>query len=214
MGRGTAAMLGHTAGRRMLKPLLNLMPRRRHRGVSLVESMVVLAVSAVVLATGAPAIGRWVRDLEVRNSASALLSALQAARAEAVTRNTDVRIALGDAQGRIGWRLSCVRAMPGCPNPIRSQPVDGISRVRWAASLAPMPAFDQALPAGARLPGNISFDTVGAAPAVAAGLDLARIDVIHADDADARRLVVLVTAQGMVRLCDPAPAAAIPERCN
>ncbi len=192
------------------------MPMRcgRNSGVSLVESLVVLAVSAVVLATGAPALGRWVRDLEVRSSASVLLSALQAARTEAVTRNADVRLALGDAQGRIGWRLSCVRVTPNCPDTIRRLPVDGSSRVRWGGASAAMPGFDSALAAGAGLPGRVGFDAVGAAPAVAAGTDLARIDITHADDAAARRLVVLVAAQGMVRLCDPAAVAGTPEHCR
>lgn len=188
------------------------------RGVSLVESLVVLAVSAVVLATGAPALGRWVRDLEVRSSAGALLSALQAARTEAVTRNADVRLALGDAQGRNGWRLSCVRVTPHCPDTIRRQPVDGASRVRWgAAVVTAMPAFGTALVAGAAMPGQIGFDAMGAAPDIAAGTGLARIDVTHADSADsadAHRLIVLVAAQGMARLCDPAAAAGHPEHCH
>ncbi len=185
------------------------------RGVSLVESLVVLAVSAVVLATGAPALGRWVRDLEVRSSAGALLSALQAARIEAVTRNADVRLALGDAQGRIGWRLSCVRVTTDCPDTIRRQPVDGSSRIRWgAAALAAMPAFSTALAAGTGLPGQVGFDAVGAAPDIAAGTGLARIDVIHADSTDARRLIVQVAAQGMARLCDPAAADGHPEHCH
>ncbi len=204
-------MLDHEAGRRMLTQRA----RGQARGVSLVESLVVLAVSAAVLATGAPALGRWVRDLEVRSSAGALLSALQAARSEAVTRNTDVRIALGDAQGRIGWRLSCVRVTAQCPDPIRRQPVNGSSRVRWGASaLAAMPAFGSALAAGTGLPGQVGFDAVGAAPDVADGTGVARIDITHADSADARRLIVLVAAQGMARLCDPAAADGHPEHCH
>ena len=198
----------------MPKPMFKPMPGRQNSGVSLVESLVVLAVSAVVLAIGAPALGGWVRDLEVRSSASVLLSALQSARAEAVTRNADVRLALGDAQGRIGWRLSCVRVTPNCPDPIRQLPADGNSRVRWGGAFAPMPAFDTALAAGASMPGRVGFDAVGAAPAVAVGTDLARIDITHADDAAARRLVVLVAAQGMARLCDPAAQAGDPERCD
>ncbi len=194
----------------MLKPRL----RGRDRGVSLVESLVVLTVSAVVLATGAPALARWVRDLEVRSSAGTLLSALQAARTEAVTRNADVRLALGDAQGRAGWRLSCVRVTPHCPDTIRRQLADGSSHVRWGASPAGVTTFGTALAAGAGLPGRVGFDALGAAPAIAAGTDLARIDVTHADSADAHRLVVLVAAQGMVRLCDPAASAGHPEHCH
>lgn len=195
-----------------------MLSARRHghgAGVTLVESMIVLAVCAAVLALGAPAFGDWVRDLEVRNSASALLAALQTARAEAVARNADVRLALSDTQGRAGWQLSCVRATAQCPATLRQQPVSASGRARWGAStLAAMPAFGTALDAGAGLPGTVRFDAVGAAPAVAGGIDVARIDVTHADHPAARRLVVLVAAQGMVSMCDPGAAVGRPERCR
>ncbi len=184
-------------------------------GVSLVESLIVVAVSAMVMAAGAPAFGRWVRDLEVRSSAGALLAALQAARTEAVTRNADVRLALGDVQGRTGWVLSCVRVSAQCPATIRRQPVSIGGRVRWgAASATVMPGFDAVLAAGAGLPGNVGFDAVGAAPSVAAGTDIARIDVTHADSTVARRLVVLVSGLGRVRVCDPAVDSGHPEHCH
>ncbi len=184
-------------------------------GVSLVESLLVLAVSAIVLAIATPAIGGWVRDLEVRSSAAALLAALQAARAEAVARNAEVQLTLGDDQGHVGWRLSCVRVNAQCPATIRQQPLQRADRVRWgASSLAGMPTFDTTVVAGAGLPGSVRFDAVGAAPAVAAGVDVARIDITHADAAAAHRLVVLVAAQGMVRLCDPAVALGHPQHCH
>ncbi len=184
-------------------------------GVSLVESLVVLAVAAIVLASGTPALSRWVRDIEVRSAASALLAALQAARAEAVVRNADVQLALGDAQGRTAWRLSCVRVSAQCPATIRQQPVGNDAGVRWgASSLADMPAFTTALAAGTGMPAGVRFDALGGAPAVAAGTDVARIDVTHADGAQVRRLVVLVAAQGMVRICDPAAAVGHPEHCH
>lgn len=184
-------------------------------GVSLVESLLVLAVSAIVLVTAAPAIGGWVRDLEVRSSAAALLAALQAARAEAVARNAEVQLAFGDEQGHPGWRLSCVRVTAQCPATLRQQPIRIADRVRWAAvSLADMPAFNTALRAGAGLPGSVRFDALGAAPAVAAGVDVARIDILHADTAVVRRQVLLIAAQGMVRLCDPAAATDHPQHCH
>ena len=184
-------------------------------GISLVESLIVVAVSAIVLAAGAPAFGHWVRDLEVRSSAAALLGALQAARIEAVTRNAEVRLALGDAQGRAGWVLSCVRTSAQCPATIRTQPVSIGGRVRWGAvALTAMPGFDIALDAGAGLPGRVGFDAVGAAPGVVAGTDIARIDVTHADGADAHRLIVLVSGLGRVRVCDPQAASAHPEHCH
>lgn len=183
-------------------------------GVSLVESMVVLAVSAIVLAAGAPSLGRWVRDLEVRSSAGVLHAALQAARAEAVARNASVRLELGDEQGRTAWTLSCVRVSAQCPARIRRQPASQATGVRWGASpLSGMPAYDTALVAGAGMPASVSFDALGTAPAIATGTDVARVDVIHANGGSIRRLVVQVSAQGMARICDPA-ALDHPAQCH
>ncbi len=194
--------------------MLNAARRVRASGVSLVESLVVLAVSAVLLATGVPSLGGWVRDLEVRSSAGALLTALQAARAEAIARNAGVRLVLSDAQGRAGWTLACVQVSVHCPATIRRQPVAQQGGIRWAASsLAGMPPFGTALVAGEGMPASVSFDAVGSAPAIANGNEVARIDVIHIDGEPARRLVVQVSAHGMARICDPV-ATREPRQCR
>lgn len=189
----------------------------RHRteaGVTIIELMTVLAVSSIVLAFAAPAAGHWLRDIEIRSSASALLAALQAARAEAITRNAPVRMTLTDPLGRPGWEINCVRVSVRCPATIRRQAVSLTSDVRWGASLpAAMPAFTVAVTAGNSLPAGVTFDALGAATAVGNGIDVARVDVTHARGAGARRLVILIAAQGMVRLCDPAAGTDRPERC-
>jgi type IV fimbrial biogenesis protein FimT len=185
------------------------------RGLTLIEMLITLSVSAVVLATGAPAMGQWLRDIEIRGSASSLLSALQAARAEALARNASVRLELSDMQGRPGWRLVCVQVSNRCPALIRKQVIDTQTSVRWGVSaLAAMPAFGAAIMAGHGLPAHVRFDPLGAAPAIASGSDVARVDITHANDATARRRVVLITAQGMVRVCDPSVASAHPEHCH
>lgn len=184
-------------------------------GITLAEVLITLSVSAVVLATGAPAMGQWVRDIEIRGSASSLLSALQAARAEALSRNTPVRLELIDAQGRPGWRLACVQVSGRCPALIRQQPVDTGTGVRWGvAMLTSMPDFGTTIAAGQRMPASVRFNALGAAPSVSAGDDIARIDITHANDANARRRIVLIAAQGMVRVCDPAAASGHPEHCH
>ncbi len=187
----------------------------RQAGVTLAEVLLTLTVSAIVLTIGAPAMGHWVRDIEIRGSASSLLSALQAARAEALSRNASVRLDLSDAQGRPGWRLGCVQVSKRCPALIRQETVNTGTGVRWGgATLAGMPAYSAAVAAGKRMPAAVSFDAIGAAPAVATSGDIARIDVTHANDANARRRIVLIAARGQVRLCDPSAAVGHPEHCH
>lgn len=189
--------------------------RRRQEGVTLAEVLITLSVSAIVLAIGAPAMGQWVRDIEVRGSASSLLSVLQAARAEALSRNAAVRLELTDAQGRPGWRLECVQVSARCPAVIRQEPVNTGTAIRWGTSAqAGLPAFDVAIAAGKGMPAGIRFDALGAAPAVATGSDIARVDITHASGANVRRRIVLIAARGMARVCDPSAAIGHPEHCQ
>jgi type IV fimbrial biogenesis protein FimT len=187
----------------------------RQCGVTLIEILMTLSVSAVVLAIGSPAIGQWVRDIEVRSSASNLLSVLHAARAEALSRNATVRLELTDEQGRPGWRLVCVQVSARCPALIRQEAVNAMTAIRWGVStLSDMPAFSAAIGAGHGMPARLRFDAVGAAPAITNGGDIARIDVTHASDTAARRRIVLIAAQGMARVCDPSAASGHPEHCH
>lgn len=204
-------MLDHEAGRDMLKRS----GRWCQCGLTLVEVLITLSVSATVLATAAPAMGSWLRDIEIRGSASSLLSALQAARAEALSRNATVRLELTDAQGYPGWRLVCVQVSNRCPALIRQQTVNAATGVRWGVSaLTGMPAYGVAIKAGKGLPASVRFDALGAAPAIAAGSDIARIDVTHAADENAKRRVIQIAAQGLVRICDPSVAGGHPEHCH
>lgn len=188
-------------------------PRAPH-GLTLVELMTVLAVGAILLAFAVPGGGRWLRDNEVRSQAGMLLAALQAARAEAIARNAEVRLQLTDGAGRPGWQLGCVRASARCPAVLRTQPVSASSRVRWGASAArPLPALAVALAPGSGFPASVTFDALGSAAAVESGNDIGRIDITHAGDANTRRLVILIAARGMLRLCDPQAAAGQPARC-
>ncbi|MFM7760995.1 MAG: Tfp pilus assembly protein FimT/FimU, partial [Burkholderiaceae bacterium] len=114
---------------------------QRVYGLTLIELQIVLTLGAVVIALGAPAMGQWVREIEVRSSAALLLSALHATRAEALTRNASVRLDLLDTEGRPSWRMTCVQATVRCPDTLRQHAVDTGTAVRWgAAKLSTMPS--------------------------------------------------------------------------
>lgn len=195
--------------------LMQLQLQAKQAGVTLAEVLITLSVSAVVLAIGAPAMGQWVRDIEIRGSASGLLAVMQAARAQALARNASVQLELTDAQGRPGWRVVCVRISSRCPAVIRQETVNSGTGVRWgSAKLKEMPAFGVAIAAGQGMPASLRFDAMGAAPAVATNTDIARIDITHANDVNARRRILLIAAQGLVRICDPTAANGHPEHCH
>jgi type IV fimbrial biogenesis protein FimT len=65
---------------------------RRQRGVTLIETMIVVAVSAVVLGTAAPSFKQMRARHQVEGPAIELASNLLFARSEAIARNESVRL--------------------------------------------------------------------------------------------------------------------------
>jgi type IV fimbrial biogenesis protein FimT len=68
--------------------------KRAARGVTLIELMVALVILGLVLFVAMPGVGAWIRNTQVRNTASSMLSGLAQARNEAVRRNAPVRFSL------------------------------------------------------------------------------------------------------------------------
>lgn len=175
------------------------------------EMLIVLTVLTIVLALGAPATARWLRQSEIRSSAESLRSALQKARTEAIARNTRISIRIGDQRGGTGWTMGYVRQSQACPAVLHRQRASADSNIRWgAASSDGAGDLSAPLAAGAALPGDVEFHPLGNAPRIVSGEDLARIDVQHAGDAEAGSLVVRIDSAGNVRICDPSlPATAV-----
>ncbi len=68
--------------------------RRVVRGVTLIELLVALTIIGLLLFAVLPSVGVWIRNTQVRNTASSILSGLQVARNEAIRRNVAVRFSL------------------------------------------------------------------------------------------------------------------------
>jgi type IV fimbrial biogenesis protein FimT len=65
-----------------------------HKGFSLVEIMVVLAIFGVLVGLAMPGFQGWVRSAKLRNFAESFQTAVQTARAEAINRNAYVELVL------------------------------------------------------------------------------------------------------------------------
>lgn len=63
-------------------------------GVSMIEIMIVIAIVAVLAVFVGPDISTQLRNAQIRNAAEAMQAGLQKARAEAITKNTEVRFSL------------------------------------------------------------------------------------------------------------------------
>lgn len=184
-------------------------------GFSLIELMIVLSVLSILFAVGMPALGRILHDIEIRGSAEGLRAGLQTARTEAVTRNALVRISIDDSTGKPAWKLGCVQVSARCPETIRTYSASADTQIRWGVERAnDLSSLSGALDAGQGLPSGVTFNALGAAPGVANGNDAIRIDVTHAINEQALRLVLMITAAGAVRLCDPSAASDSVLRCS
>jgi type IV fimbrial biogenesis protein FimT len=184
-------------------------------GFSLIELMIVLSVLSILFAVGMPAFGRLLHDIEIRGSAEGLRAGLQKARTEAVTRNALVRISFSDVSGRPAWTLGCVSSSLRCPATISSYSANADTQIRWGAARSDdQIAVSTALAAGNRLPSGVTFNALGAAPGVESNADASRIDVTHAINEQARRLVLMITAAGAVKMCDPSAASDSVLRCS
>lgn len=191
-------------------------PRARsvhaQRGVTLVETAVVMTIAAVLFTQAAPLFSNWIGNSQTRTAAESILNGMQLARAEAIRRNRLVQIDF--TEGALSsWSV-------GCANPIDNGTagVDdagdclAVIRARPAAESSNQPQLAMQ-PAGTT---TLTFDSLGRiagnvdGSATPTAIDLANPGV---NDADRRALRLAVGIGGDVRMCDPAIASTDPRGC-
>jgi type IV fimbrial biogenesis protein FimT len=64
------------------------------RGFTLIEIAVVLVILGLMLVAAMPSVGAWIRNTQIRNTASSMLAGLAQARNEAIRRNAAMRFSL------------------------------------------------------------------------------------------------------------------------
>lgn len=178
------------------------------RGVTLIELLIGIVVLSVLLATGAPMFSDWIQNAQVRTTAESIQNGLQLARVEAIRRNASVRFAFTDTTGLSSWNVGCVVTRDDCPAMIQQRGANEGGRNARIGIAIPTDAaaftYDTALAAGTGLGdgAGVTFNGFGTIPSAAT--DIARVDVVNAVAADARRLVIVVGSGGLTRMCDPA----------
>lgn len=172
--------------------VLNMKAPSNNRGFTLIEMMIGVSIMAILLAIGLPQFSTWIGNARIRTIAESVLSGLQIARSEAVSRNAIVEFTL---TGGSGWRVGCRVASASCPATIQSRPSG-----EGAYSAVTVTAQDE-MPIG--------FDNLGMMvyPTPASGAAATRIDV-DIDSAvmsagQSKDLRVTISVGGGVRLCDP-----------
>lgn len=186
---------------------------------TLIELMIALVLFGLLLTFGLPSFATWLQNSQVRTAAESINAGLQLARAEAVRRNVKVifQLTSAGAQGLSDWSVAA-NVDIGAPDfevAIQSRSsAEGSANARIGVSSAmqPDPAFSSTIAGGTGLPANVVFTPVGR---VESG-GITRVDVTSAAlaAAETRRLVILISPGGQIRLCDPLHTVATnPQGC-
>ena len=176
---------------------------RAHRGFSVIELMVTVALVALLMVIGMPMYGTWLQNSQLRASAESIMAGLQFARSEAVRRNDTQGVQLALAGN--AWS---VYAVADTATILRQ---GGGADLAANAVVTPNPADKT----------NVTFTSLGLTQDPVTKLAITvDIDVTHAsrqciaDGGDMRCLRVQVRSGGLVRVCDPSVATAgDPRQC-
>lgn len=188
---------------------------RRQNGLNLIELIIAIAIISMLMALGVPAFNLWIQNSQTRTAAESILNGMQIARQEAVRRNTSVRFNLTDATGGVAWSVDCVAVTANCPSGIQTRgSSEGGSNARAGIGTS-TGTLGIGLEAGTGLPAGVTFNGFGRVPSLNIGTDVSRVDITNAANANARRMVILVSPGGQTRMCDPAvPLASNPQGCS
>lgn len=209
-------------------------PRAQHRGVTLIELVVTIAVFALLLMAVAPSAAEWIRNSRIRNTANSIQAGLLKARNESLRRNTPVMFSLvtltdntvmdnscAISGGGVSWVVSLSDPASKCGSTAAdSKP---FSDSEWSAPKI----IDKQAGGGAgntvSVAAQISAtDSTAASMVIFNGFgrvsNASPIGVIDIKDVSGsssyRNLRIALSAGGTVRMCDPKVTATTdPRKC-
>lgn len=153
-----------------------------HRGFSLIELMIGIAIMAILLGVAVPSFQTWLQNIQIRNAAESVANGLQRARAEAVARNTNIAFTLGTNSA---WAINVVTPASEIESRLATEGSANVTRT--------------VLPANAT---TITFNNLGQVAGNAdASESLTQVDL--AATGGSQNLRVTIGVGGNARMCDP-----------
>ena len=167
-----------------------LIMKRRARGFSVLEVMVVVAIIGILLSMGVPSFFTYTQNLQIRSAAEQITAGMNIAKNEAIRRNVTVQFALDTGTA---WRINLASDANGIPLQTRNANEGSVNVTR---DVLPDQAY------------AITFNGMGRVSPTNAddSLAMTQIDLDNpmiANVVDRRKLRIVIPVGGAVRLCDP-----------
>jgi type IV fimbrial biogenesis protein FimT len=177
------------------------------RGVTLIETMITVAIGIILIALAMPSFSTYLSNLKVRTSAEALLAGMQMARGEAVRQNTTIQLLLTPDTAISANQATTNISTSGTNWIVRTTPgntfIEGRSGAEGSGSTSQVQINGTV--------GSVTFNGFGGTTVGA----LATFQFTNptggacaAAAGPIRCLNVVVTTGGRIRMCDPAVTAA------
>lgn len=203
------------------------MRRPSQRGVSLIEIVIGMAIGSMLMAMGASSFSGWIQNSRIRTAAESIRNGLQLARGAAVQRNISVRFQLTTSTGNdcavstalsnsgTNWVVSQENPAGQCAN---SDPnaAPHIVQVRGSGETSAKPRvwMDRACIAFTGTGQTLDCQNPAAArPSMSVDVRTADGFAACAPGGAVRCLRITVSANGQIRMCDPALASPDPGAC-
>lgn len=77
-----------------------------HRGFTLIELMIVLAVAAILISVGVPSFNNTIKNNRLSTQANELITSLNYARSEAIKRGTSITLNSDTTNWHLGWTIN------------------------------------------------------------------------------------------------------------
>jgi type IV fimbrial biogenesis protein FimT len=211
------------------------------RGISMIEVLVTVTILGLLLVAVMPSIGNWMRNTEIRNAAESIQNGLTKARAEAVKRNEVVYFSLVShnsvrqlansctlASDTASWVVSkdnpagkCGGAVDEGTSPfILAKQAQGEGSPNVTVSLKAPNGSEPCGNSGTGNPNRIGFNGFGrvqAEPPSGSGWGSGPLQCIEVDSSagsGTRKLSIVISNGGTVRMCDPAVSDSTdPRKC-
>ena len=188
-----------------------MLTHRSTKGFTLVEMMIAMVVMAILLALAARSYSVWIANSQIRTAAETLAEGLSAARNEAIKRNhqvgfrlmTDLSSGCSASESGTCWVASVGDPSSKCDVAI-SDALEPRIVAKKSAAEGTAKVTIEALDSSGSSANTIIFNGVGRVM-LTGQTPIARIDIASSvlPDAQVRKLRIVLSTGGMIRMCDP-----------